>query len=361
MTTNSTTFEEYVAWRTEHGLATPDDKTQALLTFAAEELHGLVTASPFRRDVRSMLIGEIEALARGCEYLVPDPSRPHTPIFTRAPEGEANAPMTRPALRHCGAPGTEHEGSWYCAAHLALILRAREQADHKAWLAAVPDEQIAGWSRNDPATDALQKEVLARGLTFADVSAEQIQRVRANPDFEKTWLRDNAASVVVPEHPAVALLRDLEWAGNEWTESPTCPDCNGRAPSTPAETFGDGKHKPDCRLAAILAGSKPGERALSELLAEEREAGRWEVRAEWQAERDRLDKIGDETMRHFMATPVEGEDAAFAKLLTEERSKSAAEEREACAQIADEVDGHGTAGILSAAAIGALIRARGQR
>lgn len=75
----------------------------------------------------------------------------------------------------------------------------------------------------------------------------------------KAWLRANAESVVVPEHPAVAYLRKLreEMRGK-------CLCCGG----TTCDEY--------CLLAPILA-SKPGDRVLAELLAEERERGRQEA------------------------------------------------------------------------------------
>lgn len=83
------------------------------------------------------------------------------------------------------------------------------------------------------------------------------------------WLRENAWYVVLPEHPAVALLRKMEWNING-----LCPECRGEGPDKrPTST---GSHRLTCALAAILASSKPGERALADLLAEEREAGRRE-------------------------------------------------------------------------------------
>lgn len=89
----------------------------------------------------------------------------------------------------------------------------------------------------------------------------------------RAWLRENAASVTVPEHPAVALLREIE-RGHPWSKS--CPECAAVTPSDPLE---DMPHATDCRLAAILAGSKLGDRALSDLLAEERAKGAAEERA----------------------------------------------------------------------------------
>jgi hypothetical protein len=99
----------------------------------------------------------------------------------------------------------------------------------------------------------------------------------------KVWLRDNAESVVLPEHPAVALLRELQWATHKsGYPAGFCPCCDGYGPVGYTTTAGvrekPGEHKPGCRLPAILAASKPGERALSELLAEERAKGAAEER-----------------------------------------------------------------------------------
>lgn len=108
-------------------------------------------------------------------------------------------------------------------------------------------------------------------------SASERDAVRERAEAEakemadhKAWLRDNAASVTAPEHPAVALLREIEWDGDG--NEPVCPRCG--------EHRDGGGHHADCVLAAILAGSKPGERALSELLAEEREKSRAEATAQ---------------------------------------------------------------------------------
>lgn len=108
----------------------------------------------------------------------------------------------------------------------------------------------------------LRAKVDAEGERFASHVAEGL---RAQEQADHTaWLRENAESVVVPEHPAVALLRTLEWSGVcQHTGADQCMACH----STKAEG-----HDSDCRLAAILASSKPGDRALSDLLAEEREA-----------------------------------------------------------------------------------------
>lgn len=92
----------------------------------------------------------------------------------------------------------------------------------------------------------------------------------------KAWLRANAESVIVPEHPAVALLREVEWSG----EDNVCPACGEYGPhSTLGGGLTPGVHRADCRLAAILA-SKPGDRVLAELLAEAHERGRQEAEVE---------------------------------------------------------------------------------
>lgn len=117
-----------------------------------------------------------------------------------------------------------------------------------------------------------------RGV-LADIEAERRKRTETFSQDEavalrakeqgdhKTWLRENAESVVVPEHPAVALLREIEWVNT--AGEAVCPECCGLASRMRDKV----NHEPDCRLAAILTGSKPGERALSDLLAEERERG----------------------------------------------------------------------------------------
>jgi hypothetical protein len=83
--------------------------------------------------------------------------------------------------------------------------------------------------------------------------------------FAKAWLRDNAASVTVPEHPAVALLRRLEWSG----EDNVCPACGGWGAHDTKDGHAPASHGERCELAALLAASKPGERALADLLAED--------------------------------------------------------------------------------------------
>lgn len=109
------------------------------------------------------------------------------------------------------------------------------------------------------------------GTGINGAPTDEAERLRAREVTDhKAWLRENAEIVVVPEHPAVALLRDIEWRGDiAQPMGSGCPSCH-QASST--------GHAPGCRLAAILAGSKPGERALSELLAEERAKGAAEER-----------------------------------------------------------------------------------
>ncbi len=107
----------------------------------------------------------------------------------------------------------------------------------------------------------LRAKVRAEGERFAAHVAEGL-RAKEQADH-KAWLRDNAGSITTPEHPAVALLR--EWC-NQWGRCPIC-DCDHKI-----------GHDEGCPVAAILATSKPGERALSELLAEERARGAAEER-----------------------------------------------------------------------------------
>lgn len=53
---------------------------------------------------------------------------------------------------------------------------------------------------------------------------------------------------VIPEHPAVTLLRALQWAGGD--EIAVCPACG--APKHPWS--GKRQHEADCALAAIIEG-----------------------------------------------------------------------------------------------------------
>lgn len=157
------------------------------------------------------------------------------------------------------------------------------------------------------------------------------------------WLRENAVSVVLPEHPAVALLREIQWDGwifadgGEVAER-ACPVCLANA-----WNLGDkGTHAPGCALAAVLAGSKPSERAL----AEEREAGRREglamrdesaqnlvdnLRKTHAREVDEARELGrreqrEQHARNLRALEAESQQVLGARL-AEERAKGAAEER----------------------------------
>lgn len=79
------------------------------------------------------------------------------------------------------------------------------------------------------------------------------------------WEPDELA--VVPEHPAVTLLREIEWEG--WCSGERCcPVCQEGDETLPPE---ERSHEPGCRLAAILAGS------VGDPVAEEREACAQEV------------------------------------------------------------------------------------
>lgn len=49
------------------------------------------------------------------------------------------------------------------------------------------------------------------------------------------------------EHPAVTLLREIEWRGDE--DCPTCPCCR-------CERDADG-HMRDCKLASLITRSAP--------------------------------------------------------------------------------------------------------
>lgn len=177
---------------------------------------------------------------------------------------------------------------------------------------------------------------------------EEAERLRAKEAADhKAWLRENAASVVLPEHPAVALLRKMEWNING-----LCPECRGEGPDKrPTST---GSHRLTCALAAILASSKPGERALADLLAEEREAGRREglamrddnaqnlvdnLRKTHAREVDEARELGrqeqrEQHARNLRALEAESQQVLGARL-AEERAKGAAEEREACAKVAE--------------------------
>ncbi len=131
----------------------------------------------------------------------------------------------------------------------------------------------------------------------------------------RAWLRDNAASVTVPEHPAVALLRSIEWIDER--VALRCPMCRNAQ---------DNGHDSSCGLAKILASSKPGDRALAELLAEEREAGRQE--AELAATRKDAEvfrathaaaekAIAEARAEGFAAGKAHGEDLGWIRLLGE--------------------------------------------
>lgn len=164
---------------------------------------------------------------------------------------------------------------------------------------------------------------------------EEAERLRAKEAADHAaWLRENAASVVLPEHPAVALLREMAARGS-------CPEC-----------FQVDVHDEHCALAAILAGSKPGERALADLLAEEREAGRSEglkmrdenaqilvdnLRETHARQIDEARELGRQEQREQHARnlrALEARSPALGARLAEERAKGAAEEREACAKVA---------------------------
>ena len=127
----------------------------------------------------------------------------------------------------------------------------------------------------------------------ADAALDEASRLRAKEQADhKAWLRDNAASVIVPEHPAVTLLREVRWDGGR------CLGCGSRGPE---EGCASG-----CRIAAILAGSKPGERALSDLLAEERAEEREACAQVAIAEAQREESDVDTAQRILLAIRARG-------------------------------------------------------
>lgn len=227
----------------------------------------------------------------------------------------------------------------------------------------------------------------------SDAAVDEASRLRAKEEADhKAWLRENADSVTVPEHPAVALLRTLQYGGWVFSEGGTkgehaCPVCL----ITPWD--GKGAHADGCALAAILASSKPGDRALSDLLAEAREEGRkeaaatmlsaHEARADGYAEAlqkhiaersavysaHELGALADELDEDNYATAAKKLRAAImtiARLEEQaktERAKSAEEEREACAVLAETFDDAAPTDPIRKIRerIARRIRARGQR
>jgi len=208
---------------------------------------------------------------------------------------------------------------------------------------------------------------MANPWEAAEIAGRQAERLRAKE--------------AVPEHPAVALLRELQWYTDREGET-YCVTCGwyvsdrGKTPAT---------HAPDCRLAAILAGSRP-ERALSELLEEARGEG-------YQAGCDRALDVSLGVAEIARAAKTAGfkeglaAGAASAKMsvetlqetlrLNDERheddvAKAIEAERESCAQVTEERaaqlarqgvagDEQSRAAAMAVEGLAALIRARGIR
>jgi hypothetical protein len=150
---------------------------------------------------------------------------------------------------HCGAgPVTTTQGGSVAGFHPPLCLPCVEGASPSRCGKPDPNGRactlLAGHDHPDDHSGKPGPYAVAERLRAKEVADH------------KAWLRENAASVVLPEHPAVAMLRRIE------ETSKFCVSC------------GLGAHATACPIAAILAGSKPGEMAHADLLAEEREAGR---------------------------------------------------------------------------------------
>lgn len=98
------------------------------------------------------------------------------------------------------------------------------------------DGQLAR-RQNDGQMGTVQHPSNAHGLCF---------HVRHDTGGAAWWEPEELA--VIPEHPAVPLLRALQWEGGDGIAM--CPDC--KAPKYP-RGGGPGKHEDDCRIAALLA------------------------------------------------------------------------------------------------------------
>jgi hypothetical protein len=124
------------------------------------------------------------------------------------------------------------------------IARALDELNAGVRITFGPGSYVEGETYHPP-TRAEQEAAALRQKEIAD---------------HKAWLRDNAASVVMPEHPARALVEALY----QLRITLTTKDQRDRFRDVERLVHGDGK---------------PGERALSDLLAEERANGAAEERA----------------------------------------------------------------------------------
>lgn len=107
-----------------------------------------------------------------------------------------------------------------------------------------------------------------------------------------------------PEHPAVTLLREIEWSGEGQATKHGCPICGAPSPIYP----GGGEHDVGCRLAAILAGSTEPDATGAAVEAEREACAKIADR-----ERDALDPEDDSAARHSAAVIAAGIRARGAK------------------------------------------------
>lgn len=125
-----------------------------------------------------------------------------------------------------------------------------------------------GWIADHPGHGQHRKIIICKDATY---SGSDSAFIAASVNYVRALLA-GSVPLPAPNHPApaeasaVAVLREVEWAGDKAILWPTCPRCGGQRPSGPYGIPGKG-HRPDCRLAAALAAPAPApavsERAMA--------------------------------------------------------------------------------------------------
>lgn len=87
-----------------------------------------------------------------------------------------------------------------------------------------------------------------------DDDVDSVQR----EDMRREITEAIGAAIAEKHKPLLALLKEAEWAGRIWNDTPVCPWCFGLHPSEPPPAPGrldDRGHRPLCPFVAATRGS----------------------------------------------------------------------------------------------------------
>lgn len=127
---------------------------------------------------------------------------------------------------------------------------------------------VAAQAGQDP-RDAVAMLTDAIAQALADQAARAAKRMVNDPNVwicerhqDRLFLHDGCSGpgmllgeALNRHQEAAALLKEAEWAGRIWTDTPVCPWCGGVHPAEPPPRVGhpeDRGHRADCRYVAAI-------------------------------------------------------------------------------------------------------------